>query len=76
MQRAIVEQNISLLARNEEMAKEISKLKSLNINLKKLLSKLLKQDLNRSKRLKDKETQTIQEDFKNFIIKTLISLAL
>ena len=63
MQRAIVEQNISLLARNEEMAKEISKLKSLNINLKKLLSKLLKQDLNRSKRLKDKETQTIQEDF-------------
>lgn len=57
----IIKQNISLLKRNDEMAKEISKLKGLNQNLKKLLSKLLREDLNLSKSLKkakDKETQT------------------
>lgn len=62
----IIKQNISLLKRNDEMAKEISKLKGLNLNLKKLLSKLLKEDLNISKSIKkakDKETQTEPQDF-------------
>jgi hypothetical protein len=62
--RMLIAQIDSLLKRNKEMAVEISSLKGLNRNLKKLLSKLLKEDLIQGHRkMKDKETQTNDDDF-------------
>ena len=45
--RTILLQNKSLLERNEELVIEVCNLKSLNRKLKKLVAKLLKEDLNR-----------------------------
>lgn len=71
--KSLLAQNDSLLKRNAKMAEEINSIKALNRNLKKLLSKLLNEELSRTVKLVESSTQT--EEFSPSLVNISMNMS-